>query len=206
MIYEFRTYTVKPGTVQEVEARFAEALPHRMKYSKMAAFWHTELGPLNQVIHVWPYASLQQRMEIRKQAARDPNWPPKTDKYIISMDAEIWSPAPFSPSLEGAKKLGDIYEMRIYRCQPRSIPEIMKLWAKSLPDRVKLSPIAACMYSEVGTVNRWMHIWPYKDMDERDCIRIKAKELPTWPPLSGTEYVLIQQNKILIPASFSPLA
>jgi hypothetical protein len=55
MIYEVRTYTLKPGTIPEVEKRFGEVLQHREKYSPLGAFWHTELGPLNQIIHVWPY-------------------------------------------------------------------------------------------------------------------------------------------------------
>jgi len=37
----------------------------------------TELGPLNQIIHVWPYENLQHRMDARTQAMKDPNWPPK---------------------------------------------------------------------------------------------------------------------------------
>ena len=36
MIYEMRTYALKPGTVAEFEGKFAEALPHREKYSKMS--------------------------------------------------------------------------------------------------------------------------------------------------------------------------
>ena len=55
MIYEVRTYRLKPGSIPECEKRFAEALPHREKYSPLGAFWHTEIGPLNQIIHVWPY-------------------------------------------------------------------------------------------------------------------------------------------------------
>ena len=50
MIYEVRTYTLKPGSVQAYEESFAEALPERVKFSPLAAFWHTEIGPLNQVI------------------------------------------------------------------------------------------------------------------------------------------------------------
>ena len=30
----------------------------RAKVSPLAAFWHTEVGPLNRVIHVWPYENL----------------------------------------------------------------------------------------------------------------------------------------------------
>src|SRR5215470_7588377 len=51
MIYEVRTYTLRPGTVAEFEERFAKRLLLREKHSKLGAFWHTEFGPLNQVIH-----------------------------------------------------------------------------------------------------------------------------------------------------------
>jgi hypothetical protein len=56
MIYEVRTYTLRPGTVAEFEERFAKRLPLREKHSKLGAFWHTEVGPLNQVT-VYPYAT-----------------------------------------------------------------------------------------------------------------------------------------------------
>ena len=47
MIYEMRTYTLRPGAVGEFEARFAKRKPLREKHSKLGAFWHTELGTLN---------------------------------------------------------------------------------------------------------------------------------------------------------------
>ena len=45
MIYEVRTYDLKPGAIPQAEEAFAEALPHREKYSPIAAFWHTEIVP-----------------------------------------------------------------------------------------------------------------------------------------------------------------
>ena len=66
MIYEVRTYQLKPGTVPECEKRFAEVLSHREKYSPLGAFWHTELGPLNQIIHVWEYENLQHRADVAR--------------------------------------------------------------------------------------------------------------------------------------------
>ena len=59
MIYEVRTYDLKPGAVEQAEEAFAEALPYREKYSPIAAFWHTDIGPLNQIIHVWGYEGLK---------------------------------------------------------------------------------------------------------------------------------------------------
>jgi hypothetical protein len=47
MIYEVRTYTLRPRTVAEFEERFAKRPPLREQHSKSGAFWHTEFGPLN---------------------------------------------------------------------------------------------------------------------------------------------------------------
>ncbi len=38
MIYEVRTYDLKPGAIPQAEEVFAEALPHREKYGPIAAF------------------------------------------------------------------------------------------------------------------------------------------------------------------------
>ena len=70
MIYEVRTYALKPGSVEDFEDSFAKALPHREKYSKLGALWHTEFGPLNQVIHVWPYDNLEHRDRVREEAGK----------------------------------------------------------------------------------------------------------------------------------------
>jgi len=65
-----RTYDVKPASIPEVEKRFGEAYEHRKTYSPLAAFWHTEIGPLNQIVHVWPYQDLEERARIRAAAAK----------------------------------------------------------------------------------------------------------------------------------------
>ena len=70
MIYEMRTYDIKPRSLPEVEKRFGEAYEKRKKYSELAAFWHTEIGPLNQIIHVWGYKDLEERNKIREAAVK----------------------------------------------------------------------------------------------------------------------------------------
>ncbi len=206
MIYEIRTYTLKPGSVAEFEKRFESSLANRLKYSELAAFWHTEIGPLNQVIHVWPYENLQQRAEIRGQAGKEPDWPPKSSDLILSMQSEIFSPAPFSPKLGGNQKLGPVYEMRTYQYQPGSIPTVIERWKEALKGgRLELSPLAACMSSDIGPLNVWIHIWPYASLAERDRIRAESHKLDTWPPKTR-EFLISQQNKIIAPASFSPMA
>ncbi len=203
MIYELRTYDLKPGTVAQFEEAFGDALPYRQEYSPLAAFWHVDIGPLNQVIHVWPYESLGERESIRAEASKDTHWPPPSTGATLNMNSEIWSPAPFMRPMGGDQKLGDIYEMRIYTYEPGSIPELIRKWTDAIPYREEFSPLAAGMSTELGGLNRWMHIWPYKDLDDRERVRKEAATSPHWP--SGAPGRVRQENKIMIPASFSPM-
>ena len=58
MIYEFRTYQIKAGSLPIVIEKFQEKIDGRNNISKIGAFWYTEIGPLNQIIHVCPYGGL----------------------------------------------------------------------------------------------------------------------------------------------------
>lgn len=78
MIYEIRTYDLKPRMVEEYRSRFAEKLPDRLEFSKLGGHWATDIGPLNQVVAIWPYDDLKQRARIRKEAEDAGIWPPDT--------------------------------------------------------------------------------------------------------------------------------
>ena len=122
---------------------------------------------------------------------------------IVHMNSEIWTPAPFMRPLGGDQALGSIYEMRTYTYEPGSIPELLKRWANALSAREELSPLAAGMFTEFGGLNRWMHVWPYKDLNHRAEIRAESQNLANWP--SGAPGLVRQENKIMAPASFSPM-
>ena len=205
MIYEVRTYTLKPGSVATFEENFAAALPHREKYSKLGAFWHTEIGPLNQVIHVWPYESVEERNSIREEAGKDPNWPPKNDPDMyVSMNSEIFIPAPFMRTLGGDQALGALYEMRSYTYKVGSINKVIDIWADAVPAREEFSPLVAAMHTDTGGLNKWVHIWAYDDLDQRKNVRAEASKTPTWPPPTR-EFLISQENKIMVPSAFSPM-
>lgn len=204
MIVEMRTYTVKPGTAATVADRFAQALPGRVKHSPLAAFWTTEIGPLNQVIHVWPYESMGERDRIRAEAVKAGGWPPDIKEFVVDMETKILLPTPFSPALE-PRELGKIYEIRSYIYRPGAIPGVIKAWQESIGARTKLSPLVGCWYTEVGPLNQWVHVWAYKDLDERLRIRGEAVKQGIWPPKSPEGMLLKQENAIAIPAAFSPL-
>jgi hypothetical protein len=207
MIYEVRTYTLRPGAVAEFEERFAKRLPVREKHSKLGAFWHTEMGPLNQVIHVWPYEDLQQRMAVREAMAKDTELAQLRGgrDLIVAQESEIMIPAPFMHSL-GSRNYGtgNIYEMRIYTHAPGNIPTVLKAWGEAIEMREKYSPLAACWTSEIGGLNKFVHVWVYPNLNERARIREEARKAGHWPPQAGVRPIR-QENKILIPTAFSPV-
>ncbi len=205
MVIEVRTYQLKPGSVPEFEKRFGEKLPERVKLSPLAALWHTEVGPLNEVIHVWPYDSMDQRTEVRAAAVKTGVWPPNNGELLVSMQSEIYIPAPFSPALT-PRAVGPLFEIRTYTLAPGALPGMMERWAAKIDERVKLSPLVGAWYSELGGLNKWVHIWAYKDAAERQRIRAEAVAKGIWPPGGAASGLVIkQENKLVMPAACSPL-
>jgi hypothetical protein len=211
MIYEVRTYDIKPKSLGEVEKRFGEAYEHRKQLSPLAAFWHTEIGPLNQIIHVWPYKDLVEREKIRNAAVAGGNWPPKIGEFLVNMRSEIFIPFAFSPEIKPGK-MGPYFEMRTYTFAPGELGKVQKVWEKALPERVKISPLVGVWYSELGGLNRFTHIWAYPSLDARNETREKATATGAWPPSAYAKregmadaLLVAQENKIVMPSAFSPL-
>ena len=97
MIYEIRTYNIRATMVPEYQKRFAEKLQGRLDFSPLGAHLYTEIGPINQVVAIWPYDSLDERRRIRAKAEEAGVWPPDTGELVESMVSDIYSPAPFMP-------------------------------------------------------------------------------------------------------------
>src|SRR5437867_6715 len=140
MIYEIRTYRIAPGSLAEVEKRFGEGYEYRKKYSELTAFLHTEIGPLNEIVHIWPYRDLAERARIRGEASKDPNWPPKISEFVRAMKSEILVPFSFLPDVRPGK-VGPVFELRYYTLKPGTLPDTAKGWEAKVPERTKLSPL-----------------------------------------------------------------
>ena len=205
MIYELRTYTCSPiGLQEEIEA-YGSAYPARAKYSDLAGIWYTDIGPLNQLIHLWPYENAEERLKIRETSFNDPGWPPVTaNRVLVDMQSEIYFPTSFCPELQTGK-LGPVYEMRTYTIGYGDLPELLKIWEAALEERVKFSPLLVAMVSEHGPLNRFVHIWPYESLQHRTEVRNEAAASGHWPPKGGKAFAVKQECKIMLPTPFSPL-
>ncbi|WP_102346412.1 NIPSNAP family protein [Bacillus sp. Marseille-P3661] len=102
MYFEMRTYTIKLGKTQEYLQLFEEvALPIISKYSTLVGYWYTDIGDLNQVIHIWKYESLDDRAIKRRALYSDPEWIekvlPAAGPLLEKQENKIMYAANFSP-------------------------------------------------------------------------------------------------------------
>jgi NIPSNAP len=100
MIVEHRTYTLKPGTLNEYFRLYqSEGLPIQRRYlPAMVGYYTTEIGPLNQVIHLWAYRTFEERAACRTAMRADPGWAPYLSKIhplLVTMESKLLTPAPF---------------------------------------------------------------------------------------------------------------
>jgi len=102
MIVEQRTYLVKPGKIRDfLEAVETLGLPvMRETLGGLIGYFVTEVGPLNEVVHLWAYESLEDRAQRRKACAAHPGWPAflaAAQPCFEHMETRVMKPAPFTP-------------------------------------------------------------------------------------------------------------
>lgn len=101
MIYELRTYQLVPGGVQQyLELARTKILPCIAEHGiKPLGFWTTEIGPLNEVVHLWGYADLNERQAKWAAWAKDPRRAEvlaNLRPIVVRQSNKILSPTAFS--------------------------------------------------------------------------------------------------------------
>ncbi len=102
MIVEERTYTLKPGTVWEY---YKDYDPRGLEIQtrilgNLIGYFTTDVGHLNQVVHLWGYKSHDDRARRRARLLKSKEWNACADMLvplIISQENRILLPTRFSP-------------------------------------------------------------------------------------------------------------
>jgi hypothetical protein len=211
MIYELRTYTVKPGAVGDM-VKAASTVSRDIRkddYGKLEGYWVTEIGPLNQVMHLWSYTDFNERARLRGELAKNPRW---TGEYIpvirpllVRQDIRLLNGvrAPVAP-----ETTGNIYEFRNYRTKTLgAVRQWLDVFTAALPAREKYSKIVGLWQTEAGQPNEVCHIWAYPSLNARIEARANALKDPAWQEFLGKSGPLLEEmhSTIMLPAPHSPL-
>ncbi|KAJ7378739.1 Nipsnap [Desmophyllum pertusum] len=99
-IYELRTYHLKPGTLIEWGNNWGQAIQIRQEEDDAVAGLFSQIGELYVVHHIWAYADLATRQEIRQSLWNRPGWDTcvaNTVPLIRRMESRVMIPLPFGP-------------------------------------------------------------------------------------------------------------
>ena len=210
MINELRIYTLKAGSAAEV-AKNSGTVARAIRgdnYGKLEAYWITEIGPLNQVVHLWTYDSLNDRARLRGELQKNKRWTeeylPLIRPYLVRQDIRLLNPV---IPLRAPTTSGNIYELRYYRCFPGGQKPWLDAFTAALEVREKYSKIAGLWATESGQPNEVVHLWAYPDLNTRAKARAGAMSDPGWQGFVKSAGSLLDEMNclIMVPSAHSPI-
>jgi NIPSNAP len=211
MIYELRTYTVKPGTIGDM-VKAASTVSKDIRgdnFGKLEGYWFTEIGPLNQVMHLWSYSDLNERARLRAELSKNSRW---TSEYIpllrpILLHQQVRLMNAIKPPV-APNSTGNVYELRAYRAKPLgAVRQWIDAFTAALPAREQYSKIVGLWQTETPQPNEVCHIWAYPSLNARTEARGKSLEDPVWKEFLGKGPGFLEEmsSTIMLPAPHSPL-
>ncbi len=210
MIHELRVYTAKAGTIGEMaknSGEIARAI-RGDNYGKLEGYWLTEIGPLNQVCHLWSYKDLNERARLRAELSKNERWTkeylPLIRPILVRQDIRLLNPL---LDLRPPTSSGNVYEFRNYRVKPGAAREWAKHFTDALPVREKYSKIVGLWQTEAGQPNEVCHLWSYPDLNARAAARAGATKDPAWGEFLKKAGGLLEEmhSTIMLPSAHSPM-
>lgn len=178
-------------------------------FGKLEGYWTTEIGPLNQVMHLWSYSDFGERARLRGELAGNTRWGseyiPLIRSLIVRQDIRLLNAV--KPPVAPVSK-GNVYEFRNYRAKPAGgLKQWLEAFTAALPAREKYSKIVGLWLTEAGQPNEACHIWAYPSLNARAEARAKAQEDPVWKEFlgKGPSWLDEMHSTIMLPAPHSPL-
>ncbi len=102
MIIEQRTYVFHPGGVPKFIAFYDQSVRDLQAsiLGNLIGYFTTEIGMLNQTVHMWGYDSFEERQRRRAELMKQPLFQAfvaNIQPLLVSQESKILNPLPFSP-------------------------------------------------------------------------------------------------------------
>lgn len=102
MILDERTYAIKPAHVADyLDLYVAEGMELQISHlGHLVGWFTTDVGTVNEVVHMWRYADMADREWRRTAMEADPAWQAfraKASPFVVEMRSRILRPTSFSP-------------------------------------------------------------------------------------------------------------
>jgi hypothetical protein len=178
VIYEYRTYTLGLGQLQQYfDAGKYAGIRKDEKFGRLVGSWLSEFGTYHQFHHIWAYPSLDARQAARAELSEHEEfsqkflktaWPAMQMQEVRFMTAQTDITPPASPAL--------FYEARIYRTEVGQFAE----GTRAILARPCNGARFGLWVSETPQPNEIVEITAYSDFARRLADRIRQPEQSAW--------------------------
>ena len=200
MIYDFRLYTLKPGATPEYRAGAKEVgLPIRQRHGVALSGWYySDVGALNQVVHIWGYRDLEHLQTAKAAVYADPDWEgiyvPRARPLVESQQTWLMEAPGFAPDFpvngpipkEGTedyrRKNQMVYDYRQYTFHSGGIPAYRAAVEElAVPIRRRHGvKLAGWFSSDLGELNQVVHIWAFENVKHLEEAKAAVAADPQW--------------------------
>lgn len=220
MIYELRSYTLRPGGVPAyVELFGGKGLPLLSRYATLVGYFHVETGNrLNRIVHVWRYESRAHRLAQRTALMAEPEWRkgflPEAMPHLLEQHSSLIQPTPGSIDplawaarhprpVSGAR----LYELHTWHTAPGSIRSFLGVLSQEQVLLARHIEVVATWHAASGELGRVLQLRAVADEADRDAREAALDADPGFarflresgPMLRG------EDSEMLVPAAYSPL-
>ncbi|XP_071494029.1 protein NipSnap homolog 3A-like [Diadema antillarum] len=210
--YEFRTYKIKPASFPEFVKLTNEKMHLRTSHSKLIGYWATDIGGLNEVVHIWEYECFAARKAVRAALAVDQTWQSEYFSKALQMfeaqENASMTLLPWKPLQDKPFKEEGVYELRQYILQPKSV-ELLKpriLLRDEAYTKLGCGKMVGAWIGDLGNANMFYHLYSWESADKRVEARNAVLQMDAFKNLPKCDALTPQmESKLLSPLPFSPL-
>ncbi|MBT3938079.1 MAG: hypothetical protein HOF44_00050 [Pelagibacterales bacterium] len=211
MINELRMYTTRPGKMKDVvnaSATVAQKIRGGDTYGKLIGHWWSELGKMNQYVHMWGYKDPEEMRRLRSELAAKEDWKnkfvPLVAPHILTQEIRLIRPL---TEIKKPVNGSNIYELKIIKL---NIGQSAK-WAKKFLEIVGLienSSINIGIWNtELQDPNEIISLWSHPNLENMSKYWYDLQSNKDWNDFNNYQEnsVKSEENIILKSSICSPL-
>ena len=211
MINELRMYTTRPGKMKDVvnaSATVAQKIRGGDTYGKLIGHWWSEIGKMNQYVHMWEYKDPEEMRRLRSELAAKEDWKnkfvPLVGPNILTQEIRLLRPL---TEIKKPVNSSNIYELKIIKL---NIGQSAK-WAKKFLEIVDLiessSMNIGIWNTELQDPNEIISLWSHPNLENMSKYWYELESNKDWNDFNiyQESSVKSEENIILKSSACSPL-
>ena len=211
MIYELRMYTTKPGKMKHVvnaSATVAQKIRNGDTYGKLIGHWWSEIGKMNQYVHMWEYQNVEEMRRLRSELSSRDDWKkefvPLVGPHILSQEIRLLRSV---SDLKTPSNSNNFYELKIINLNIGKVGQ----WVSEFNDLVNEieneSLNIGIWQTELSNPNEIVSIWSHSSVERMQMFWEKLENNSIWKKFMDFQESSVKEEQTIIlrPSSCSPL-